>query len=596
MRNTDAKIKNAQDEVNVDHILRKLQDTKQSLCKSQDENELQAVEISVLVTLFSEMRKEATKIATEKSIADKELAIRSVQCTAFQCEARKLSEITDELRLDIINGSQKERDLMTQIENLSQRLLDKEMASEYLQDEKMHVLVELSVLVTLFSEMRSEAAKIATEKSITDQELAIRSAQCAVAQSEARKLFEITEKLRLDVINGCQKEKELMIQIENLSQRLLDKEMAYVYLQDEKSHVLDENKVLLSERAQLLEKNRTIDEESCIVFGEMLSLSLFSLILKNNVCERSLEIKEIGEDLSRLQIVNASLETKLTIKEKMLEDLQTENQHLEETVQKSGDELQAVTCVVGQLNHEIASVKNLFQMKEIELLEAQQNLAAREDEKSGLTKIVEDLKSKDDVLQIIKEDLVKQVGQLEQDNDHLSEKNRSLGEAKQNLEVELCLLHDKHETAKYREASLFSQMREREEEIGMWETQAKAFYGEFQASTVAQVLFLEKIRELMEECKSLQDEITLKDVKMDMLDKRISNLEGENKELKAQFVPYSLALTSLMDSISSLEKHTFLRAHLDKTINEEVKVLLIIFISKVRTLAIILRFSIMCLN
>ncbi|KAK1373058.1 NAB domain-containing protein [Heracleum sosnowskyi] len=465
--------KNGQDEINVDHILRKLQDTKQSLCKSQDENELRAVEISVLFTLFSEMRTEAAKIATEKSIADKELAIRS--------------------------------------------------------------------------------------------------AQCAVVQSEAHKLFEITEKLRLDVSNGCQKEKELMIQIENLSQRLLDKEMAYEYLQDEKTHVLDENRVLLKERSQLLEKNRTIDEESCVVFGEMLSLSLLSMILKNNVCERSMEMEEIGEDLNRLQLVNTSLEKKLTIKEKMLEDLQTENQHLGETVQKSGDELQALTCVVGQLSNEIASIKNMFQMKEIKLLEAQQKLSVREDEKSGLTKIVEDLKSKDDALQIIREDLVKQIGQLEQDNEHLSVKNRSLGEAKQNLEVELCLLHDKHEAASFREASLSSQMQERKEEIDMWETQAKAFYGESQASTVAQVLFLEKVRELTEECMSLRDEITLKDMKMDMLDKRISILEGQNKELEAQFAPYSLALTSLMDSISSLEKHTFLHSHLDKTINEEVK-------------------------
>ncbi|KAL8092665.1 hypothetical protein AgCh_034787 [Apium graveolens] len=562
---------NGLDGINVDHILRKLQDTKQSLCKYQDKNELQAVEISVLVTLFSEMITEAAKIAREKSIADKELAIRSVQCAALQCEAHKLFEIAAELRSDVMNGSQKEKELMTQIENLSQRLLDKEMACEYLQDEKMHVLLEMSVLVTLFSEMRSEAVKIDTEKRIADQELAIRSAQCAVAQSEAHKLTEITEKLRLDVINGCQKEKELMIQIENLSQRLLDKEMAYKNLQDEKSHVLDENKVLLNECSQLLEKNHTIDEESCIILGEMLSFSLLSLILKNNVCERSLEIKEIGEVLSRLQLVNASLEEKLTIKEKMLEDLQTENQHLEETVQKSGDELLAVTCVVGQLNHEIASVKNLFQMKEVELLEAQQNLAVREDEKSGLTKIVEDLKSKDDALQIIRDDLVKQVGQIKQDNDHLSEKNRSLGEANQNLEVELSLLHDKHETARYREASLFSQMQERKEEIDMWEIQAKEFYGEFQASTVAQVLFLEKVRELTEECTNLQDEITSKDVKMDMLDKRISILESQNKELEAQFVPYSLALTSLMDSISSLEKRTFLHSHLDKTIDEEVK-------------------------
>lgn len=61
--------------------------------------------------------------------------------------------------------------------------------------------------------------------------------------------FEITEKLSLDVINGSHK--ELITQIENLSKRFLDKGMAYEYLQDERMHVLNQNKILLEKVSQL---------------------------------------------------------------------------------------------------------------------------------------------------------------------------------------------------------------------------------------------------------------------------------------------------------------------------------------------------------
>ncbi|KAA8550832.1 hypothetical protein F0562_002516 [Nyssa sinensis] len=439
------------------------------------------------------------------------------------------------------------------------------------EDENQRLGVERLILVTILEQLRLEAANIEMERNILDQEFKIMTEQFSLLQSEAHKLLEINGELRLKVREGEHKEEVLTDEIKNLSEKLLDIQGAHQNLQKESLRVLEEKRSLLKVLFDLQEKNRTLEEENSIIFGETLSESNLSLIQRNFVNEKALELKELGEDLVKLRGVNGALEEKLKMVEGMLEEVQLENLNLKETLQESENELKKVKFVKDQLNCEIANGRDVLRQKEMELLDAEQKLIATSNEKSELHKIVEDLRREYDEVKMIREDQGKQIFELSEVNDHLSKENVCLCEANWKLEVELRQLNEEHEKSKIREEILCSELQTGKNEIDRWETEAAAFYSELQFSTVCQALFEEKVHELSEAYESFEDQITSKDMDVELLKERINTLEGENGEFKAQLAAYVPAVISLRDCISSLEDHSCLHTKLQETDNEEGK-------------------------
>ncbi|KAM7496006.1 hypothetical protein LguiA_020420 [Lonicera macranthoides] len=438
-------------------------------------------------------------------------------------------------------------------------------------DENLQLAVEMSILLTLLEQLRSEGENLEMEKNVIEQQLSIRTEQFSVVQGEASQLFEITEELRSKVREGDKKEEVLAAQIENLRGNLLDMEGACDKLQEEKSEVVAQKQSLTREFLELKERNQILEEENFAVFGEMLSLGNLSLIFENYVHEKSLEAKELGEDLAGLHGVNSALEEKLGITEKKLEEVEVENLLVKETLVKSEHELKTVLLVSNQLNSEIVNGKNQLNQKEVELSEAEQKLSVTNNEKSELHKIVEDLKSKYDEVKLIREDQEKQILKLSEEKDHLSKENGCLSEGSRRLEVALHQLREEDEKTKNREEKLYSELQNGVTEIDMWEAQAAALYGELQTYTISHALFEEKVRELSETSRSLQDESSLKDKNNELLKERVSSLEGENKGLKAQLAPYGPAIIYLRDTIASLENHVGLHTKLQQSNNEEEK-------------------------
>uniref|UniRef100_A0A5B6Z4R9 Uncharacterized protein n=1 Tax=Davidia involucrata TaxID=16924 RepID=A0A5B6Z4R9_DAVIN len=459
----------------------------------------------------------------------------------------------------------------TYLNHVLEKLVNTKYSLGKTEDENQQLGVEMSVLVTLLGQLRLEAANLKMERNILDQEFRIMTEQFSLLQSEAHKLLEMNEELRLKVREGDNKEEVLTAETKNLSGKLLDMQEAHQNLQKENSRVLEEKISLMKELCDLEEKNRTFEEENCVMFGETLTESSLSLIYRNFVNEKYMELKELGEDLDRLRVVNGALEEKLRIMEGMLEEVKLENLNLKETLQKSEDELKKVEFVNDQLNCEIANGKDVLRQKEMELLDAEQKLIVTSNEKSELCKIVEDLKREYDNVKMIKEGQGKQIFELSEDNDHLTKENVCLCEANWKLEVELCQLHEEHEKSKIREEILCSELQKGKNEIDWWETEAAAFYSELQFSTVYQAVYEEKVHELTEAYECFEDQITSKDMDVELLKERVSTLEGENGGLKAQLAVYVPAVISFRDCISSLENHSSLHTKLQETDNGEAK-------------------------
>lgn len=181
--------------------------------------------------------------------------------------------------------------------------------------------MQISVLVAILGQLKLEAENIEMEKSVLNQELGSRSKQLVVLQNEALLLHEMIDELRSKVTEGSHKEEVLNTQVLELRNTLLELEGPYQDLQKQNVKSLEEKESLKKEFVLLEEKNHTLVEENAIYCGQMFSLEILSLLLKNCVDEKSMELKALSSDLNNLNAVNDTIRQKLTLTERTLEDM-----------------------------------------------------------------------------------------------------------------------------------------------------------------------------------------------------------------------------------------------------------------------------------
>lgn len=263
---------------------------------------------------------------------------------------------------------------------------------EETKSENQQLAIEMSILITVLRHLRLEATKLETERNNLDEELRTKNEQLSVFQIKANKLLEMNEELRLKLREGDQKEEALTTELENLRGECSDMHGACQNLHNENLNALEEKRFLTKELLDLEGKNHSLEGENFSILSEMLSLSTLSWIFQNVINEKSLELKEVVENLDKLHGVHSALEAKLRTMGGKLVEVENENFHLNEKLKGSENELTTLRFLSAQLNEEIASGKNLLSQKDVKLFEAECKLTAMENEKSELQKMVEDLK------------------------------------------------------------------------------------------------------------------------------------------------------------------------------------------------------------
>ena len=491
------------------------------------------------------------------------------------------------------------------------------------QDENHQLIVQKFVFATVLEQLDLEASQIASERNTLDEEFRIRCQQFSLLQSETDQLLEVNEQLRLKVRQGEQKEEVLNAEIEVLQGKLLELQGAHGNLQKENLLMLEEKGSLLEKVLSLEEEKHILEEENWVIFGETLSLSNLSMILKIFITEKSVQLKELAQNLDELHNVNYALEEKLRTMEGKLEVVETENLHLKDSLEKSENELNAVRSFADQLNHEIENGRNILSRKEMELLEAGQKLSALQDEKAELHRTVEAVRSERDDVKVVREDQEKKIVKLSEENDHQKEENACLRSVNRGLVAKLLKLCEEIEEAKGREETLNNDLQRGRDEVELWENQAVAFFSELQISTVCEALFEEKVHELIKACENLENRNTLKSMEIELweteaatffgelqvsavhealfrgkvqelikvcqhlentsnsrsmeieqLKERVDTLEGENGGLKTQLAAYTPTIISLRDTVAALENYTLSSANLHKADTKDVKVIL----------------------
>ncbi|CAK7346539.1 unnamed protein product [Dovyalis caffra] len=319
-----------------------------------------------------------------------------VKCLSDQIKILRvgLYQVLKALELDANQCESKAEQDQKLLNHLLDRLQETQEFLFKMQDEKQQLVVENSVLVTLLGQLQLEVENLVMTKNILDQELTTRSEQFLVLQNGAQKLSGINEELKLKLIEGDHKEEALKVELNNLHGQLSDLQGAHQNLQEENCKVLDEHRSLKKSFSDLRMEKCKLEEENCCILAETVSESTLSLIFREIICEKSAEIKSLGENIDKLYRDNNGLSEKLNNlkckydeievmqadqeiqiiklsgdydqKSKDAEHICEVNQKLESEMRKLHEEFQEVKCREENLSHELTKGRN-----EVELQESQ---------------------------------------------------------------------------------------------------------------------------------------------------------------------------------------------------------------------------------
>ncbi|CAI9785683.1 unnamed protein product [Fraxinus pennsylvanica] len=423
------------------------------------------------------------------------------------------------------------------LNQLLSEVLDMKKSLHQAEIENLQQTVELSVLVMLIRQLRLEAQNLELEKNTVEHEFKIKSEQFLMLQSKVLELHETNKELLSKLREGDCKEEALMTEIEDLHRKLMNMQDACRVVHGENLD-LREEKISLTDELLLLKQNKHIlQEENCVLHGEMLTLDYLSLIFRNCIDEKHVLLRQLGSDLNKLHDVNGALMGNLSLAEGRLDKLQMENADVKEGLLKSEKELRIFSIAKDNLTNLIENGKNMLHQKELELQEAEQKVNLLENKNFELIKIVEGLTVESNELKMIREGQENQILKLSADNDHLNMENNRLCEVSQVLELNLHNLLGEHEKSKAQEENLHSELQKKINEIDMWEIEAASLFNQLQMSIVNQLLYEQKFHELS---------------------KTFVDSTNENEGLKTQLAAHGPAVISLEECISSLEKNIIL--------------------------------------
>ncbi|KAK7280085.1 hypothetical protein RJT34_25147 [Clitoria ternatea] len=438
------------------------------------------------------------------------------------------------------------------------------------QEEKLQLLVENSVLLTVLSQKESEGEELVSEKRILEQEFESTKEQHAVLQKVKLELLEMNRQLRSEVTEGEVKENVLNSKLEDLHVKLVDLQRTNLVFQEENCKLLQEKNSLLESVLVLEDAKSTAEKDNSEILHEALTLKNLSLVYESFFTEMVLEQKVFSEHLSSLHCLNSDLKQELGLLRKKFKLKEAENVHLKESVDMMDKELHEAKIENDHLRCQIESSEHLLEEKNVELLEMEETLKAAETLNAEFCRNVEKLKMEQQQSRLINENLEKQILELLEGCLNHKKEIEFLNETNRSLLSEMSSLRHEVEQQKAREETLSSELLYKTNEFELWEAEAATFYFDLQISSISEALLENKVNELTGVCMRLEDESVTKSLEVKQMTERVSILEGEIGELKGQLTAYTPVISSLKEDFASLE-HTALRINKRPVLHQEQK-------------------------
>lgn len=439
------------------------------------------------------------------------------------------------------------------------------------QEEKLQLLVENSVLLTVLSQEESEGKELDSKKRHLEHEFQNTREQNVMLQKVKFELLEMNRQLGSELTEGEEREDALKSEMEVLRMKLVDLQNTNLMFQEENRKVLEEKNLLIRSVSELKEAKSAAEDESSVMFHEALNLKSLSLVYESFFIEKVLEQKELAEHLSDLHRTNNNLKQELGLLREQFEAKEAENVYLKESVRTMDKDLQEAKHANDNLSHRIQSSEDHLEKKKTELLEKEEKLKAVEMLNAEFCRNVEKLKMEQQESSLINENLERQILELSEGCMNHKKEIELLNEANRSIVSEMRLLHQEVEQQKAREETLSSELMDKTNEFQLWEAEAATFYFDLQISSISEALLENKVNELTGVCTRLQGESAAKSSKIEKMTERVSLLESEIGGLKGHLSAYVPVISSLKEDFASLE-HTILQTNKASAVcNQEQK-------------------------
>ncbi|KAH1139919.1 hypothetical protein GLYMA_10G245400v4 [Glycine max] len=425
------------------------------------------------------------------------------------------------------------------------------------QEEKLQLLVENSILLTVLLQQESEGEELVLEKRILEQEFENTREQHAMLQKVKLELLEMNKQLRSEVTKGEEKESELQPKLEALQVELIDLQRTNLVFEEENCKLLEEKNLLLGSVLELKDAKFAAEQENSVILHEALALKNLSLVYESFFTEKVLEQRALAEHLSDLHSVNSDLKQELVLLREKFEVKESENVYLKESVERMDKDLHEAKTENDHFNCQIESSEHLLEKKNVELLEMEGRLKAAEMLSAEFCRDIEKLKMEKQQSRLINENLERQILELSEGCMNHKREIEHLNEANRSLQSEMRCLRQEVEQQRAREETLSSELLDKTNEFELWEAEAATFYFDLQISSISEALLENKVNELTGVCMRLEDESDAKSLEIKQMTERVSLLESEIGGLKGQLSAYNPVISLLKEDFASLE-HTAL--------------------------------------
>ncbi|URE43595.1 KIP1-like protein [Musa troglodytarum] len=439
------------------------------------------------------------------------------------------------------------------------------------QDEKQHLLLEKSVVVTLLEQLGKYVADLRAEKTLLDRECKIRLEEFTLLKCKNDELFEMNKRLTKEMQTSNQREEALRAEVDVLFRESTYLQEAQSMLQIEISKMLEENKLISNNLHDL-------EEDNNVILSEFMALDCLFVMFKSIDSERLFELQLLSNEREYLNKVKNKLEQEIrSINGKILV-LEVENTHLK----KSFASLNECRSLLMDNSRSICKRLNLQTNTSDCLSQTKQSLKRAQDVNPEVCKKPIDL-----MLDIneteAREEIENKISILLDDSACKENQIECCCQENEVLKYEVSMLQKDLKELRGRNENLTSELWKKIDELKSSDVVITSLLQDIQFETINAVVFKEKVLELIKTCENLQShgitqrevlqkEITPRKFTINELDKKIHVLEEENRGLRADLNEYAIYLASLCDDIAILEELTLSLARRQSTsINQEIE-------------------------
>jgi chromosome segregation ATPase len=235
------------------------------------------------------------------------------------------------------------------------------------QEEKLQLLVENSVLLTVLSHQESEAKELDSQKRNLEHEFENAREQNVMLQKVKLELLEMNRQLRFELNEGEERENALKSEMEILHMKLVELQKTNLMFQEENRKVLEEKNSLIKSVSELKDAKSAAEYENSVMFHEALNLKSLSMVYESFFIEKVFEQKELSKHLSDLHSMNNNLKQELGLLREQFAAKEAENVYLKESVETADKDLQEARNTNDNLSHQIES-SDILMKKKTELL------------------------------------------------------------------------------------------------------------------------------------------------------------------------------------------------------------------------------------